>query len=232
MFKRRLIIGILLSSLIHSLMLVLIRSDQADGRKETPIEVILVNTNIGISSDLKLISPSHQNKKNIRKTKKLNAKIKNDKIVETINSKTNFFRGNKAKTKQKKEIIEPKEELVNYHENSELKIGKLRGNKGKVQKDLPERGFLKGKGIKLITCLNCVKPIYSQRSIRKGIQGVSIVKVWINADGKVTKALLIKTSGSKDIDFSSLKAALKTTFKPLTNNTSIQIRYDHIIKDR
>ena len=52
------------------------------------------------------------------------------------------------------------------------------------------------------------------------------MKVWINKLGKVIKSELIKSSGNDSIDKAALQAANKSTFYPLTEDSTLKIEYE------
>ena len=63
-------------------------------------------------------------------------------------------------------------------------------------------------------------------ALRRGAEGKPLVKVWINKLGKVTKSELIKSSGNDSIDKAALLAANKSTFYPITIDTTLKIEYE------
>ena len=60
----------------------------------------------------------------------------------------------------------------------------------------------------------------------RGAEGTPTVKVWINKKGKVFKTELTSFSGNESIDRAAKKAAINSTFYPITEETSINIEYD------
>ena len=110
------------------------------------------------------------------------------------------------------------------------KNSSILGNKSKELEDEALKGKLKGKGKKTIICRKCIEPIYSQKSIRKGLEGITIIKVTIDKNGLVISAKVIDSSGHKDIDDASISAAMKSIFLPISEASTITIKYEHKIK--
>ena len=81
-----------------------------------------------------------------------------------------------------------------------------------------------------ITCLNCVKPKYPPQALSEGIEGTPAVKVFINKDGTVSKAIIETSSGYKVLDDAALDAVKKSTFYPIPKESSIRFEYNMTIK--
>ena len=136
---------------------------------------------------------------------------------------------------KKRESIQRKEnkkEISKREINQSVEPQKssIRGNKSQNKKNEIQRGKLKGKGKKAIICKKCLEPIYSQKSIRKGLEGITIIKVTIDKNGLVINSVILKSSGYEDIDNASITAASRSTFQPIQEKSFITIRYEHKIK--
>ena len=122
--------------------------------------------------------------------------------------------------------IEQKKKKSNSINQPTLKEEKGSGSREGIKNNEPEKGSLRGKGTIQVTCLKCVRPTYPPIALRRGAEGKPKVKVWINKEGKVFKADLISISGNESIDRAAKKAAINSTFYPITEETSINIEYD------
>ena len=76
----------------------------------------------------------------------------------------------------------------------------------------------------------CKEPIYPQRAKRKGFAGFTRVEITIDTNGKVINAIIVDSSGNEDLDNSALKAAMETTFKPISDKTKTTFRYEFNFK--
>ena len=209
---------ILLSVLIHSFFFLFIREkkDVTQGEKIIPIEIIdtLLETGYG--------EATKRNKKLIKRPL-LKEELKKEKVNKKNENRIKSFEENK-KINEKK--IENKKVKRNSLNQPILKEEKGSGSREGIKNNEPEKGSLKGKGSIKVTCLKCVRPIYPPIALRRGAEGTPKVKVWINKNGKVFKAEIIRISGNESIDRAAKKAAINSTFYPLNEETSINIEYD------
>ncbi len=221
-------VAIISSLLLHSLLLFSIQSDESLGTTKTPIEFTEIKIIFGAGesinkNNLNKIKKNQNQKKIPQKNKYKNIKnelIENSDIPINSNTKKENFKREENKKIFQREV----------NQSSEPKKSSTRGNKSQNKKNEIKRGRLKGKGKKKIICKKCLEPIYSQKSIRKGLEGITTVKVTINTNGLVTNAKIINSSGHKDIDNASISAAINSTFKPISEKSIITIKYDHKIK--
>ena len=225
-------IAIILSILIHSLLLFSSKSDKYLGTTNKPIEFTELEMITGAGLSIKKNRSSqvlnNQNNTNERqKNKKSNTK-KSTNVISSITTKSKVNK-QKIQTNEQKEKENNKKlqnsELINYKKESKS------GNKSKKLVNETSKGKLKGKGNKEIICKKCIEPIYSQESIRKGMEGITIIKVTIATNGLVENAIIIRSSGYEDIDKASIRAAIKSTFIPISDKSTINIRYKHKIKN-
>jgi len=222
-------IAIILSLLIHSVLLLSTKSDKFLGSTNTPlkfkeIEIITgAGESINNSRSNKVIKKGSKSSEE-QKSKKSNT-TNSTNLISNISSKSKEnnqkIKKNEQKDKKKKR---KKNELANPKKES------IVGNNSNKPVNKPLSGKLKGKGIKQIICKKCIEPVYSQQSIRKGLEGITIVKATIDIDGIVEDAIIIRSSGHEDIDNASIQAAFKSTFQPITSKSTINIRYEHKIK--
>ena len=225
-------IAIILSILIHSLLLFSSKSDKYLGTTNKPIEFTELEMITGAGLSIKKNRSSqvlnNQNNKNERqKSKKSNTK-KSTNVISSISTRSKVNKQNIQTNEQKENKnnnIQQKNELVSSKKES------ISGNKSNKLVNETSKGKLKGKGNKEIICKKCIEPIYSQQSIRKGMEGITIVKVTIDTNGEVKNAIIIRSSGHKNIDNASIQAAIKSTFRPIADESTINIRYEHKIKN-
>ena len=212
---------ILLSVLIHSFLFLFIKKQKVvtQGEKIIPIEIIdnLLETGYG--------EATKRSKKLVKRPA-----IKEDLTKEKGNKKTadklKSFEENKIIKKINEKKNEQKQSKNNLTNQAILKEAKGSGSREGKNNNEPEKGSLKGKGRIKVTCLKCVRPTYPPIALRRGAEGKPKVKVWINREGKVIKAVLIRLSGNEPIDRAAKKAAINTTFYPIEEETSINIEYD------
>ena len=209
---------ILLSVLIHSFFFLFIREDKdvTQGEKIIPIEIIdtLLETGYGEAT---------KRSKKLIKRPSLKEKLKKEKVNKKNEDRIKSFEENKKINEEKIEKMKVKSNSINQ---PILKEEKGSGSREGIKNNEPEKGSLKGKGSIKVTCLKCVRPIYPPIALRRGAEGTPKVKVWINKNGKVFKAELIRISGDESIDRAVKKAAIDSTFYPLEEETSINIEYD------
>jgi len=62
--------------------------------------------------------------------------------------------------------------------------------------------------------LSMPKPFYPPRARERGMEGKVTVRVWVNAEGSVERAELVKGSGFELLDRSAHESALEARFKP------------------
>ena len=225
-------IAIILSILIHSLVLFSSKSDKYLGTTNKPIEFTELEMITGAGLSIKKNRSSqvlnHQNNTNERqKSNKSNTK-KSTNVISSITTRSKVNKQNIQTNEQKENKnnnIQQKNELVSSKKES------ISGNKSNKLVNETSKGKLKGKGSKEIICKKCIEPIYSQESIRKGMEGITIVKVTIDTNGEVKNAIIMRSSSHDNIDNASIQAAIKSTFMPISDESTINIRYEHKIKN-
>ena len=225
-------IAIILSILIHSFLFFSTKTDKYLGTTNKPIEFteIKIITGAGESITKNRSSQVLKKQSNTNEQQK-SMKSNTQKSTNVISSITKKSKVNikKIQTNEQKENKKNKKQ-----QNNELlssKMESILGNKSKRLVNETSKGKLKGKGSKEIICKKCIEPIYSQQSIRKGMEGITAVKATIDTNGLVKNAIIIRSSGHEDIDNASIQAAIKSTFRPISDESTINIRYEHKIKN-
>ena len=210
---------ILLSILFHICLFLFIKKEKEVtlGNEIIPIEIIdnLLESGIGEALKRREIitqQDSYKEKKDQRRSDEM--KIPEGRM---INKKINYEEVDKNNSKNNKN-------------QTILKKDKGSGSRVGIKNNEPQKGSLSGKGIIKVTCLNCILPTYPPIALRRGAEGKTIIKIWINKSGQVTNAELLTKSGNESIDNASLKAAKRSTFYPLKKNTTIKIEYNMKIK--
>ena len=211
---------ILLSLLIHLSLFVFIekKEDVTLGEKIIPIEVFENSIESGVGEDVKRSERIYQ--KNTVKDKK------NQKTLKQMSS----FKGQRINKNIKYEKVNKNKSKNNKINQTMLKEETGSGAREGLTNNEPEKGSLMGKGRIKVTCLRCIRPIYPPAALRKGAEGNTIIKIWINKIGKVTKAEIRSKSGIKSIDNASIKAAINSTFYPLEEDIIIDIEYNMQIR--
>jgi TonB family protein len=208
---------ILLSVMIH-FFLFLFNEKESDvtlGKKIIPIELVDDFQQAGLGEATK-------------RSESLNTRPSNKEEIKNVIEKNNPL--DEQKSLDDNKIYEKKIQLKKENSNSINKpMSKEKKDSGTIEgikNNEPEKGSLKGKGTIKITCLKCVRPIYPPIALRRGVEGSPTVKVWINKKGKVFKTEIISFSGNESIDRAAEKAAINSSFYPLEEATSINIKYD------
>jgi protein TonB len=62
--------------------------------------------------------------------------------------------------------------------------------------------------------LSMPKPLYPRSARERGVEGKVRVKVWVNHDGSVERAEVVKGSGYELLDRAAHESALEARFKP------------------
>tara|TARA_B100000965_G_C19553670_1_gene741231 strand:- start:962 stop:1633 length:672 start_codon:yes stop_codon:yes gene_type:complete len=211
---------VLLSLLIHFCLFIFVEKKKEDtlGEQIIPIEVF---------DNLLVSGVGEATKRGKRVNVKDSLKVrKNQNPLDQMKS----FEDSNLDKDIKHEKIEKNKSKSNSINQTMLKEEKGSGSIEGIKNNEPEKGSLKGKGTIKVTCLKCVRPIYPPIALRRGVEGKSTIKIWINTNGQVTKAELSTKSGIDSIDNASIKAALNSTFYPIEKNTIIDIEYDMKIK--
>ena len=208
-------------------MLLSIQSDGSLGTTKKPIEFTEIKVISGPGVSIKKNILSKINKKQTQK--EITQKKQSEKINNLVKANSEIQKNSDTKKDINKNANKKEIDKKEINQSSKPQESSLRGNKSKNKKNEIQKGSLKGKGRKRIICKQCLEPIYSQKSIRKGLEGVTIVKVKIDKNGLVVDAKIVASSGHKDIDNASISAAIKSTFQPISEMSFITIKYEHKI---
>ena len=212
---------ILLSVLIHLSLFLFVEKEKdiSLGKKIIPIELIDNFQESGLGEATK-------RSEKLIKRPSIKEELQNEIEKKNPLDQQKSFEEKKINKKVNEKKIEQKKVKSNSINQPMLKEEKGSGSREGIKNNEPEKGSLRGKGKIQVTCLKCVRPIYPPIALRRGAEGKPKVKVWINKEGKVFKADLISISGNESIDRAAKKAAINSTFYPITEETSINIEYD------
>ena len=227
--RQRIIISALLSIFIHIITFNIINKSvqiNTKGDKFIPIELIVNDSHAGsgesikrqFKNNLKPIKNSSKNKKNtddkqVSKKEDIKSKIKQKIKKEKSNKITQESLYN-SKTSQS---AEPQDS------NKQIKMGSKNNNN---EKNIPEKGSVKGIGKIKVTCLDCKAPKYPPKALRRGAEGSPLIKVWISTEGNVLKTIIIRSSAIESIDKAAIKAASQSKFYPIQSDSTLNIEYN------
>tara|TARA_B100000214_G_C23771304_1_gene536872 strand:+ start:56 stop:727 length:672 start_codon:yes stop_codon:yes gene_type:complete len=211
---------ILMSLLVHFCVFMFIGKKNGNtlGEQTIPIEVFDNLVELGVGEATK-------RSKSVTKKNSLKNKTNQNPL-----GQMKSFEESTVDKNVKNEKVEQKKSKINNINQTILKEEKGSGSREGIENNEPEKGSLRGIGRIKVTCLKCVRPIYPPVALRRGVEGKATIKIWINSNGKVTKAEVINKSGSDIIDNASLKAARTSSFYPLDQNTVVDIEYNLKIK--
>src|SRR4030042_4888418 len=87
------------------------------------------------------------------------------------------------------------------------------------------------------TPINLVEPAYPESAKNEGVQGQTIVKALIEADGSIETAEISSSSGNELLDNAALTAVLVSSFKPAPHKGQsvkvwVNIPIKFILKDK
>ena len=212
---------IILSLLIHLSLFLFVEKEKdiSLGKKIIPIELIDNFQESGLGEATK-------RSEKLIKRPSIKEELQNEIEKKNPLDQQKSFEEKKINKKVNEKKIEQKKKKSNSINQPTLKEEKGSGSREGIKNNEPEKGSLRGKGTIQVTCLKCVRPTYPPIALRRGAEGKPKVKVWINKEGKVFKADLISISGNESIDRAAKKAAINSTFYPITEETSINIEYD------
>ena len=212
---------ILLSVMIHSILFLFIEKESNVnlGEKIIPIELVDNFLEVGLGEATK------RSKASIRRPS-IKEEIKNEIKNKNPLDQQKSFQDSKINNKLNEKKSKKKKSKHNNINQTTSKEEKGSGSIKGIKSNEPEKGSLSGKGKIKVTCLKCIRPVYPPIALRRGAEGTPVVKVWINKEGRVYKAKLIRFSGNKPIDMAAEKAAIKSFFYPLEKETSINIEYN------
>jgi TonB family protein len=74
-------------------------------------------------------------------------------------------------------------------------------------------------------CRQCREPRIPRRAEQRGEEGYATFRLYISASGKVIETQLLKSSGHSGFINSARKAAMTSTFHPMTQKNTKDIMY-------
>ena len=171
---------------------------------------------------------SHLNKVENKSINEMKRNIYKEEIIENkdetnplLNNNTeNMIKMSKKKI-EKKNIINPK--------NSDLK--KAIGNEGNINNNKIEKGSLKGDGIDRVVCLTSCRPEYPKIALRRGFQGLLILKLFIARSGDVIDVKVIKSTGYKILDKAGIESAKNSKYIPLQKEITITTKDSFVLNN-
>ena len=75
-------------------------------------------------------------------------------------------------------------------------------------------------------CRQCREPLVPRRAEKRGEEGYASLRLYVSASGKVVKTQLLRSSGHSAWNNAARKAAMSSTFYPMTLQNTIDIMYE------
>ena len=122
---------------------------------------------------------------------------------------------------EKKNIINP--------QNSDLKTAI--GNEGQKNNNEIEEGSLKGEGLEKISCISSCRPQYPKVALRRGFQGLLILKLLIARSGEVIDVKVIQSTGYKILDKAGIESAKNSKYLPLKEERTITTKDSFVLNN-
>ena len=185
--------------------------EQGQEAQITEIEIEFISKKLSISKSI-----PEQKRKRITKSGKNMQKVSNQKKDEDIIVKKpgNSTPISKAITKNNHDNVQ-KEELIATNSMNTLAMNESKN----------DSTILRGVNIKP-ACKRCIKPKYPRTALRRNQQGYVLVELSVNIEGRVTKTVILKSSGINIIDNAVLKAAKQSIFVKQKENTNFTVAYE------
>ena len=127
--------------------------------------------------------------------------------------------------------------LSNNVENKKIKnsrtsdLKKYIGNEGNINKNKIEKGSLIGEGLEKISCLSSCRPKYPKVALRRGFQGLLILKLLIARSGEVIDVKVIKSTGYKILDQAGIESAKNSKYLPLKKERTITTKDSFVLNN-
>jgi len=205
-------IFIVLSLFIHLTLLLFSykKKSVSLGEKLIPVEIFEMETLTSKGSYLK----NHDNKS----INEIRRNINEEKTIETNNENNRLLDDNPENIiKLEKNNLENKS--ITNPPNSEF--NKKIGNEGNINKNQIEKGSLKGDGAEKVVCLTSCRPEYPKIALRRGFQGLLILKLFIARSGEVIDVKVIQSTGYKILDKAGIESAKNSKYLPLKKERTI-----------
>ena len=177
----------------------------------TEIQIEFISNNLSISKSI-----PEQKRKRITKSSEKIQKVSNQNEEEDIIVKKpeNSTAISKVITKNNDNNVQ-KEELIATKSMNTLAINESKN----------DSTILRGVNTKP-ACKRCIKPKYPRTALRRNQQGYVLVELSVNTEGRVTKTIILKSSGINSIDNAVLKAARQSIFVKQKENTNFSVAYE------
>ena len=180
------------------------------GEKLIPVEIFEMGTLTSKGSYLKSLDNKSINeiRRNINKKKSIETNNENNRLLDDNLENIEKLEKNNVENKS----------ITN---NSNYDFNKNIGNEGNINKNEIEKGSLKGDGIDKVVCLTSCRPEYPKIALRRGFQGLLILKLFIERSGDVIDVKVIKSTGYKILDQAGIESAKNSKYHPLKKERTI-----------
>ena len=196
----------LISSFRHE-----ITPEQGKEAQITEIEIEFISNKLSISKSI-----PEEKRKSITKSSEEMQKVSNKKEDEdiTVKKPANSTPASKAITKNNDSNVKKEEHMTTNSMNTPA-INESKNN----------TTILRGVNTKP-ACKRCIKPKYPRTALRRNQQGYVLVELSVNTKGRVTKTIILKSSGINSIDNAVLKVARQSIFIKQKENTNFTVAYE------
>ena len=185
--------------------------EQGQEAQITEIEIEFISKKLSISKSI-----PEQKRKRITKSSEKMQKVsiqKNDEDI-IVRKPGNSTPISKAITKNNEDSAQ-KEQLIATNSMNTLTMNESKN----------DSTILRGVNTKP-ACKRCIKPKYPRTALRRNQQGYVLVELSVNIEGRVTKTIILKSSGINSIDNAVLKAARQSIFVKQKENTNFVVAYE------
>ena len=188
-----------------------ITAEQGKEAQITEIEIEFISNKLSISKSI-----PEEKRKSITKSSEEMQKVSNKKEDEdiTVKKPANSTPASKAITKNNGSNVKKEEHMTTNSMNTPA-INESKNN----------TTILRGVNTKP-ACKRCIKPKYPRTALRRNQQGYVLVELSVNTKGRVTKTIILKSSGINSIDNAVLKAARQSIFIKQKENTNFTVAYE------
>ena len=216
-----LITGLILSLSTHIFLFHFsVKEDKLLGDKYIPVEIVDINSPIikgdSVNQSDKIINKSLSNTEN-----NFNQNSEEDFKKKAHDNKFKDFKEELKNNKIEKSTLKKTTSQQSKLENE----NKTRGTEKGTKENKIETGSIQGKGIKKVTCLNCLEPKYPKLAIKRGYEGILKLEILILKSGIVKEVFIRESTGFEILDNAGINAALNSTFYPLIKETTLKIEY-------
>ena len=219
---KKFFLSLIFSLLTHSLLFIISQNneDKLLGDNYIPIEISVINSQTALGDSIE--KPENKIKRNLSKKEDNNKKKSQENFTNKIEEKkTDDIKLKKKDNNTKESKLKEFNPSLEKNEKENKTIGSERG----IKKNEIESGSIKGEGFQKVTCLNCVEPEYPKLAIKKGYEGLLKLKIIILKNGKVKEVSIQKSTGFTILDKAGVKAALNSSFYPLSKETTLNVEY-------